>query len=72
MLASSKMPAWVPSTRYSTLSLTRVVTVTVTVDSNTVSARRWPPTLMLTSTCGASCSRNTCGALGISSDKSFR
>src|SRR5690606_5413036 len=42
-VAASKMPAWQSSTRYRTLSPMRVVTVAVTVDSNTVSARRWPP-----------------------------
>src|SRR3990167_1844598 len=68
----SKMPACLASTRNSVLSWILVVTVAVTVTSNTPSATPPAAIARLMSTCGCCCSSRICGEFGCSSDRSLR
>src|SRR5258706_4867745 len=71
MLRSVKMPDCAASTRKSVLSLTFAVTVTVSVVWYSPSSTRDELWCSWMSTVGVSRSRNACGALGISRERSF-
>src|SRR4051812_12781379 len=71
MLRATKMPAWVASTRNIVLSPTLAVTVTVSVVSYTPSSTPLEAWCSWMSTCGVLRSRKICGALGISTERSF-